>query len=327
MSKGKHTRAVVLGIFIFLALVIFVAGLFVMGGQQRTFGKTVTIKALFSNVAGLKNGSNVLFGGVKVGMVKNIELQGANKVLVEMEVYRESQKFIPKNAVVRLGSDGMIGNKVLEINGGNPETGFIQNGSFLQTGQSSSMEEMFGLLQLNGNNLLQITDDLKQISRKVLNGEGSVGMLINDPSIANNVQSLLNKLHVSANNAEALTRDITAFTSKLEQPGTMTHNVIHDTVIFNRLRSTTRQLDAMANDAQVIIKKLDHTAEQLNNTDKPAGMMLNDEQTANDLKEVINNLESGTKKLNETLDALRYNFLLRGSFKRMEREKQKDSAQ
>ncbi len=327
MSKGKHTRAVVLGIFIFLALVIFVAGLFVMGGQQRTFGKTVTIKALFSNVAGLKNGSNVLFGGVKVGMVKNIELQGANKVLVEMEVYRESQKFIPKNAVVRLGSDGMIGNKVLEINGGNPETGFIQNGSFLQTGQSSSMEEMFGLLQLNGNNLLQITDDLKQISRKVLNGEGSVGMLINDPSIANNVQSLLNKLHVSANNAEALTRDITAFTSKLEQPGTMTHNVIHDTVIFSRLRSTTRQLDAMANDAQVIVKKLDHTAEQLNNIDKPAGMMLNDEQTASDLKEVINNLESGTKKLNETLDALRYNFLLRGSFKRMEREKQKDSAQ
>ena len=316
-----------LGIFIIVALIIFALGLFVMGGQQRTFGKTINIKSVFSDVSGVKKGSNVLFAGVKVGIVKSISLQPGNKVLVEMQIENDAQKLIPKNAVITIGSDGMIGSKVLEINGGNLQAGYIQDGNVLQTEQGSSMKDMFAMLQLNGDNLLEITGDLKQISRKVLNGEGSVGKLINDPALANNLQALLNKLQVSADNAQTLTKDIVAFTSKLERPGTMTYNVVNDTVIFNRLRSTSKQLDVMASNAQVIVNKLNTTADKLNDTDKPAGMMLNDSETADDLKKVISNLETGTQKLNETLDALRHNFLLRGSFKKMERERAKDSVQ
>lgn len=327
MRTNQNTRSVVLGIFIIIALVIFALGLFVMGGQQRAFGKTIHVKSVFTNVAGLKKGSNVLFGGVKVGIVKNISLQPGNKVLVEMQIENTAQKFIPKNAIVRLGSDGLIGNKLLEITDGNLQAGHIQNGNTLQSGHASTLEEMFAMLQLNGNNLLEITGDLKQISRKILNGEGSVGKLINDPALANNVQALVNKLHISANNAQTLTKDISAFTAKLEKPGSLTYNVLNDTVIFSRLRSTSRQLDVMAKDAQVIVNKLDHTAETLNDTNKPAGMMLNDAQTATDLKNVIYNLQTGTQKLNETLDALRHNFLLRGSFKKMEKEKAKDTVQ
>lgn len=327
MRTNQNTRSVVLGIFIIVALIIFALGLFVMGGQQRTFGKTINIKSFFSDVSGVKKGSNVLFAGVKVGIVKSISLQPGNKVLVEMQIENDAQKLIPKNAVITIGSDGMIGSKVLEINGGNLQAGYIQDGNVLQTGQGSSMEDMFAMLQLNGDNLLEITGDLKQISRKVLNGEGSVGKLINDPALANNLQALLNKLQVSADNAQTLTKDIVTFTSKLERPGTMTYNVVNDTVIFNRLRSTSKQLDVMASNAQVIVNKLNTTADKLNDTDKPAGMMLNDSETADDLKKVISNLETGTQKLNETLDALRHNFFLRGSFKKMERERAKDSVQ
>lgn len=325
MKTDKNTRTVILGLFIFLALLIFALGLFVLGGQQRTFGKTINVKSVFTNVGGLKKGSNVLFGGVKVGTVKSLSLQPGNKVLVEMQIEDEAQKFIPKNALVSLGSDGLIGSKLLEIEGGNLQAGFIQDGNTMQTGQSSSLEEMFKTLQVNNNNLLEITGDLKQVSRKILNGEGSVGKLINDDALASNVQALVNKLHSSANNAQTLTQDIAAFTAKLEKPGTLTYNVVNDTVIFNRLRSTSRQLDAMANNAQVIVKKLNNTADKLDDTGNPAGMMLNDEQTAKDLKQVIDNLQTGTEKLNETLDALRHNFLLRGSFKKMEKEKGKDS--
>lgn len=326
MRTNQNTRSVMLGIFIFAALVIFALGLFVMGGEQRSFGKTTNVKSYFGDVGGLKKGSNVLFGGVKVGIVKNISLQPHNKVLVEMQIENDAQKFIPKNAVVTIGSDGMIGSKVLQLSGGDLQNGFIQDGNTLLSGQGSSMEQMFKTLQVNNNNLLEITGDLKQISRKVLNGEGSVGKLLNDPALANNVQALVNKLQVSADNAQTLTKDIVAFTAKLEKPGTMTYNVLNDTVIFNRLRSTSKSLDAMANNAQVIVKKLNATTDKLEDTGKPAGMMLNDEQTAKDLKNVINNLQTGTEKLNQTLDALRHNFLLRGSFRKMEREQSKDSA-
>lgn len=326
MRSGQNTRSVVLGIFIILALIIFALGLFVLGGKQRTFGKTISLKSNFTNVAGLKGGSNVLFGGVKVGIVKKISLLPGNQVQVDMQIENDKQQFIAKDAIVRLGNDGLVGSKILEIVGGNTQTGVVADGTVLKSEQSSSMEELFATLKVNNDNLVEITTDLKQISRKILNGEGSVGKLINDPTLANNVQALLNKLQVSADNAQTLTRDVAAFTEKLEKPGTMTHSMLNDTVIFNRLRSTSRQLDVMANSAQVIVKKLDNTADKLNDTDKPAGMMLNDEKTAKELKSIIDNLQTGTEKLNETLDALRYNFLFRGSFRKMERERAKDSA-
>lgn len=326
MSGGKNTRSVVLGIFIILALIIFALGLFVLGGKQSTFGKTIAVSSVFENVGGLKGGSNVLFGGVKVGIVKEIRLMPGNKVQVEMNIENDKKQFIARDAIVRLGNDGLVGSKLLEIYGGDTKNGIVSDGGILKSEQGSSMEELFATLQVNNKNLVEITTDLKQISRKILNGDGSVGKLINDPSLANNLQALVSKLQISANNAQTLTQDVAAFTAKLDKPGTMTYNVLNDTVIFSRLRSTSRQLDAMANNAQVIVKKLNNTADKLNDTDKPAGMMLNDENTANELKDIINNLQTGTEKLNETLDALRHNFLLRGSFRRMEKEKAKDSS-
>jgi phospholipid/cholesterol/gamma-HCH transport system substrate-binding protein len=321
MNTNKNTRIVALGFFIFVALVIFALGLIVLNGQRGTFGKTIKVKSFFTNVDGLKTGSNVLFDGIKVGIVTNLALQSGN-VLVEMRIEKTAQKFIPENAIVSVGSDGLIGNKVLEISEGNLQTGYIQNGDTLQAGQATSLEMMFKALQTNNNNLLEITENLKQISGKILKGEGSIGKLITDDALVNNMQSLINKLHTSADNAQTLTHDVAAFTAKLENPGTMTYNLIHDTVIFNRLQSTSRRLEEMANNAQLIVKKLDNATNQLNNTDKPAGMMLNDKTTADELKTIINNLQTGTQMLNETLEALRHNFLLRGSFRKMEKAKE-----
>lgn len=325
MSKGQNTRSVILGAFIIAAIAIFALGLFVLGGKQRAFGKTISVNANFENVAGLKGGSNVLFGGVKVGMVESIALLPGNKVRVVMQIESDKQGFIAKNAMVRLGNDGLVGSKIVEIFGGDNKQGNISDGTVLQSEQGSSMEELFTTLQANNKNLLTITQNLKDISEKIVQGEGTIGKLINDPSIVNNLQGLVNKLHISANNAQTLTKEVAVFTSQLDKPGTMTHDLMSDTVIFKRLRSATQKLDDLANNAQGIVRQLNSSANNLNDTEKPAGMMLNDEKTAADLKEVIMNLQTGTIKLNETLDALRYNFFLKGSFKKMEKAKQEDN--
>jgi phospholipid/cholesterol/gamma-HCH transport system substrate-binding protein len=321
MNTDKNTRTIILGFFILIALVIFALGLFVLSGRQKTFGKTIHVKSIFTNVNGLKKGSNVLFGGVKVGVVQSLSLQSGNKVLVEMQIENEAQKFIPKDATVSVGSDGLIGNKVLEISEGNLQLGYVQNGDTLSSGQSTSLEEMFKTLQVNNKNLLEITDNLKQISRKVLNGEGLAGKLISDDALVDNVQALLRKLHTSADNAQTLTRDVAAFTAKLEKPGTMTYNLVNDTSIFNRLHAISRRLETMVDNAQKMVTKLDAAADKLQDTDKPAGMILNDKTTADELKKIINSLQTGTEKLNETFEALRYNFFLRGSFKKMDKNK------
>lgn len=329
MKTNQNTKSVIVGVFIAVGLIIFTLGLFVMGGVKSIFGKTISVQAQFASVGGLKKGSNVLFNGVKVGMVKRIQLLPGNKVLIEMLLEEGKAVLIPADAEVKVGSDGMIGNKLLEMYGGNLQNGHLKNNMTLRTGASSSMEEMFSTLQINNKNLVEITTDLKQIARKVANGEGSVGRLLSDATLANDLQYVVSQLKISTNNANALTHDLVAYTTQLQNPGTLTNNLLRDTVIFERLRSTTRQLNDMADAAQKIVNKLNNTSTQLSNDladpAKPAGMILTDKETANDIKDIIRNLQTGTEKLNQTMNAAQNNFLLRGYFKKKAKETQKDS--
>ncbi len=64
------------GVFIFIGLAIFIAGIFTLGGQKKTFEKKIEVRALFTDVGGLQEGNNVWFSGVKVGTVKKINIIG-----------------------------------------------------------------------------------------------------------------------------------------------------------------------------------------------------------------------------------------------------------
>jgi phospholipid/cholesterol/gamma-HCH transport system substrate-binding protein len=77
MSTDSTKRNVTVGVFVLLGIIIFVAGIFVLGGQQKRFTKSIKIIAVFSDVGGLKAGNNVWFSGVKIGTVKRISFYGA----------------------------------------------------------------------------------------------------------------------------------------------------------------------------------------------------------------------------------------------------------
>ena len=94
MKATQTKRAVIVGIFIFIGVMIFVAGILVLGGQKKTFKKTITMKAIFNDVNGLLDGNNVWFSGVKVGTIKNIRLIDSAKVEVEMKIEEKSRLLI-----------------------------------------------------------------------------------------------------------------------------------------------------------------------------------------------------------------------------------------
>ena len=118
MKVNSNQRAVVVGIFIFLGLVILTITILTLGSQRKTFESTITVKAFFGNVNGLQKGNNIWFSGVKVGTIKRVELISDGKVEVDMNIEEQSVKFIPRDAKAKLSSDGLIGNKIIEIYGG-----------------------------------------------------------------------------------------------------------------------------------------------------------------------------------------------------------------
>lgn len=320
MRTGQHTKTAAVGLIILVAILLFIAGLLVLGRQRKTFGESVEIKSEFQNISGLKKGANVLFAGVKVGTVNSIDLMPGNRVQVTMQIEEDKKNFIPANAVARIGSDGLIGSKLVEIVGGNIAGGAVRQGIVLPVGQSASMEDLFNLLQVNGDNLTAITTDFKDIAGKIRSGQGVIGKMISDETFANDVAFIMARLKTSSQNAQQLSTDLAAYTAKLQQPGSLTNDIIKDTVIFQRLRSASRQVDVLAADAKTIISKLDKTTNNLSDPTKPAGLILNDPSTTNDLKQIIRNLESSTQKLDENMEALQHNFLLRGFFKKKARK-------
>jgi phospholipid/cholesterol/gamma-HCH transport system substrate-binding protein len=320
MRSTGNRSAVIVGIFIFLALAIFIWTVLTLGSQKKTFANSITIKSYFENVNGLQKGNNVWFSGVKVGTIKKVNLIGNGRVEVDMNIEENSLPFIRKNAKARLSTDGLIGNKIVEIYGGTSKAPQIANGDMLNNDKLLSTDEMMNTLAKNNDNLLAITANFKNLSSNLLAGKGSIGKLLTDETFANKLDNTVIILNKTTANLEKLTANVSDYTAKLNEKGGLANDLVTDTVIFAHLRATVSQLQNVADQSKQIMGNLDSATnnlnEGLNNKNAPAGMFLHDEKTATGLKNTLQNLQAASKKLDEDLEAAQHNFLLRGFFKK-----------
>ncbi len=326
MEAAAYKRAVMVWIFIFIALGIFVAGVLTLGNARKTFTKVIRIKAVFDDVGGLKAGGNVWFSGVKIGTVSKIAFSGTSQVEVIMNIEQQSKQYIRKNAKSKIGTDGLIGNKIIVIYGGTPEVPEVEEGDVLAVEKIAGTDEMMATLQDNNVNLKQITTDFKEISKKLAAGEGTIGKLLSDERLLNEMHAVMANFRRVSGNAEKITMQVSGYTAKLQQQGSMTNDLLTDTVIFNRLRTTVTQLDEVSRQAGLVMNDFKTVSESLKNRNSPVGILLNDEEAASNLKQTLQNLQTGTEKLDENMEALQHNFLLRGFFRRKARNEAKAEA-
>jgi len=324
MRSTGSRRAVIVGIFIFLALAIFIITVLTLGSQKKTFGDSVSLKSFFDNVNGLQKGNNIWFSGVKVGTIKKITIIGNGRVEVDMNVEQKSAKFIKKDAMAKLSTDGLIGNKIIEIYGGTPQSPQISQGDTLSGDKLLSTDAMMNTLSKNNDNLFSITNDLKVITNGIAKGKGSIGKLLTSDDLANNLNNTVLTIQKASANLEKLSANVTDYTSKLNDKGTLANDLVTDTVIFSKLRNTVSQLQNVADQSKAIMNNLEATTTTLNNglsnKNAPAGMLLSDEKTASGIKVTLQNLQSASKKLDEDLEALQHNFLFRKFFKKKAKE-------
>ncbi len=329
MKSTNNKRAVIVGIFIFLGVAIFIITILTLGSQHKTFEKSIRIEAIFDDVNGLQKGNNVWFSGVKIGTVKNVSLAGNAKVKVTMNIEQHSHQFIRKDAKAKISSDGLIGNKIIVIYGGTLQVPEVENGDVLGIEKLLSTDEMMATLAKNNDNLLDITNGFKVISKRLVDGQGSIGKLLTDETLSNELNATMLTLKKASSNMASLSANVADYTSKLHAKGTLANDLVTDTVIFTKLRSTVQQLQQVAETSQGVIDNLKTTSnnlnEGLNNKNAPIGMLLHDEQAASNIKITLKNLQSGTKKLDDDLEALQHNFLLRGFFRKKARNEKGDS--
>ena len=324
MRSTGSRRAVIVGIFIFLGLAIFIITVLTLGSQKKSFGDSVRLKSFFDNVNGLQKGNNIWFSGVKVGTIKQITIIGNGKVEVDMNVEEKSAGFIRKDAMAKLSTDGLIGNKIIEIYGGTPQSPQVSQGDTLSGEKLLSTDAMMKTLSKNNDNILAITNDLKSITGGIAQGKGSIGKLLTTDDLSDNLNNTVLTVQKASENLERLSANISNYTASLNNKGSFANELVTDTVVFSKLRGTMTQLQNVAENASEVIDNLKTTTTTLNNglsnKNAPAGMLLSDEKAANGIKATLQNLQSASKKLDEDLEAVQHNFLFRKYFKKKAKE-------
>jgi len=329
MKSTKNTRAVIVGIFILLGIAIFVVTILTLGGQRKTFEKAITVRAIFDDINGLQKGNNIWFSGVKIGTIKKISFYGNAQVEVDMNIEENARQYIRKNAKARISSDGLIGNKIIVIYSGATQSPSVENGDMIGVEKAANPDEMMNTLQANNKNILEITNNFKVVSKAIAEGRGTAGRLLADDQLINDLQAAMAMLRKTSSNAQKISASMSNYVAQLHTKGTLANDLVTDTIVFNRLRATATQMQEVSATASSVVNNLNNTTTglnaSLNSSTTPVGMLLHDKNAAADIKTTLRNLQSGSQKLDEDLEALQHNFLLKGFFKKKAKAEAKEA--
>ena len=183
-TTGNKMR---LGIFVSIGIALFIAGIYFIGDKQQLFSSTFHVSSIFKDISGLTVGNNVRFSGINVGIIEDIQQITDSTVRVDMQIEESSRKFIKKNAVGVIGSDGLMGNKLLIITAGTPGQKPLADNDVIKTSQPVTMDDILIKLKVTGDNAANITNDLAIIMQNVREGKGTVGKLMMDSALAENL--------------------------------------------------------------------------------------------------------------------------------------------
>jgi len=317
MKDTSNRHAIIVGFFVFIGIAFLLAGILMVGNLHETFKKKMQLISLFDDVSGLQKGNNVWFSGVKIGVVSDIRFFGKSQVAVSLKIETKIQQYIRKDAMVKIATDGLIGNKILVIYGGTSAFDEAEAGDTLRVEKTFTSEDMINTLQENNMNVLAISKDFKVLSQKVLQGEGTLGKLLNDNEVYNNMQATTRSLQQASSKAQLLVSNINVYTAGFNRKGTFANDLATDTVVFNNIKRSADKLKQITDTANQLVAKLNEASQ---NPATTLGVLLYNEESGDHVKNIIYNLDSTSYKLNENMEAIQHSFLFRRYFRKKARQ-------
>lgn len=193
MENHSNQFKIRLGLFVVIGLVLFTLAIFLIGRQKNLFDPVFKLTSTFNNVSGLQVGNSVRFAGINVGTVDNINIINDSTVKVDLLIKNDVKKFIKADCQASIGSEGLIGDKLVVISQGQNSGKEVQEGQMLKSSEPVETDAIIASLQVTAENFEIISDNLAQIMVKINSGKGTLGRLIQDTTIAQNLnQTIVN---------------------------------------------------------------------------------------------------------------------------------------
>ncbi|MBC8083759.1 MAG: MCE family protein, partial [Hymenobacter sp.] len=293
------------------------ATLFLLGRQQNLFSKSLPVQADFRNVSGLLTGNNVRLGGITVGTVKQIDIINDTTVRVQMNLNRDAWAFVRKNAVAVIGTDGLVGNTIVNLIAGAGPAAPVDPGDQLRTRTPVGIDAMLGTLDVSNKNLVVITQSLREVTAK-LNGSKALWNLLSNEQLtadisrsAGNAAAATAQLRTAATDVQALTQGVRAGRGPIGY-------LLNDQEFARQLGRAAQNLAGTSDTLAATVAGL---KQRVATGGGPVQTLLTDTAMSGQLRQTVRNAAASTQKLDQSMEALQHNFLLRGYFRRQERKK------
>lgn len=304
MDTHSQNFKVRLGLFIAGGLTIFVIAIFIIGKQQNLFNPVFKVTTNFFNVSGLQVGNNVRFSGINVGTVDNIKIINDSTVQVDLLIRKNVQQFIKADSEAGISSEGIIGDRVIMISQGSFDAPMAEDGQLIASIEPIETDEIMANLQSSAVNADVITKQLAEIMVNINTGEGVIGRLIQDSTMAENINMTIANLKKSSEG--------------IDETIEMTRVNLFEFMEKLQLTVATTETATLA---------LGEIMTKINSGEGTLGMLIQDTTVSNTLNRTLINLELSSEKLDENMEALQHNFLFRRYFRKKAEGKIEEKAQ
>lgn len=343
-----------LGLFVAGGLTLFVLAIFIIGKQKNLFNPVFRLTSTFYNVSGLQVGNNVRFSGINVGTVDNIVIINDTTVKVYLLVKKEVWQFIKSDCKVTMGSEGIIGDKLIIISPGSNDASLAKDGQSLTSIEPIETSAIMARLDVTAANAENISQQISQITYDINTGNGTLSRLIKDSILAENMRqtianlntfskglngtdAVMKSLKVTASNAEIISQQLAQIMNKINRGDGTLGRLIQDTTIAENLSQTVinlqktskgltktdtimAKLNVTAGNAEIISKQLTEMMAKINTGNGTLGRLIRDTTLAENLSQTLINLKRSSKGLDENMTAAKHNFLFRGYFEKKAKE-------
>lgn len=321
--EKKTTDNIKLGAFVISGLSLLIILLYMIGKNRNLFGSNLIIKARFENVQGLKSGNNVRFGGIDIGTVDDINFVNDSTLEVNMRIENNMRNIIRKNAIVSIGTDGLVGNKVINIISTPGKSAKIENHDLLPSKKAIDTDEMLRTLYKTNNNVASVVEQLKTTTKR-LNKSTGLWKLLADESIYDAIKKTSYNLKSSTQSIKNSSISINEIIQSTENGKGALGLLLRDSNFRADLSTGMENLQQATADIKKAGKDIEKISSNINEAmNSENGMiqaLLKDSIQTNHLKETLLNLKDGTNEMNKIITATQKSFLFRKYFKRLKKK-------
>ncbi|WP_242093534.1 MlaD family protein [Aestuariivivens sediminicola] len=321
--KKTHNQKLKLGVFVVIGLILFVVAVYLIGNRQNMFVKTFNISANFNNVNGLMQGNNVRYSGINIGTVKTISMINDSTINVDMVIEEKMVQHIKKDAIATIGTDGLVGNMIVNIIPGKGDSEMIAPGDVIQSYTKIGTDEMLNTLNVTNENAALLTAKLLNIADAMADSKGTFGMLINDTVVSSNLKQTVNQLRIMSIEANKSMKSLNTIINTINFQESVAGVLLNDSIEAQKIRVLLTNLEATTAGVNSVISNLNETIEDYKNSKGAVNYLFNDEEFVKNLEQSLININEGTNKFNQNMEALKHSFLTRRYFRKLEKQQKK----